>query len=248
MKTQDRIQDTKLEEKFNIVLTLETVDKAVLDWVKKDVNVIVSGESGEQIHVPVMMAVYEKWSKAAKGDTRDKLGKIIFPLVVVRRMSETLDTTRIVPLNPYTDITISTQLNGGISSRYLQSPNHPENIPVYDVYTLPYPNFVNITYNLHVFTKFMSHQNQIISEILDASKTSYKNIWLIGENYKYLGEIGNLSDQSNIDDFSEGERIFQKILPLTIHAYLLPSQKNRDYNVKHTRTFTRSDFTEELED
>jgi hypothetical protein len=245
-ENEDQINNIKVETDIKLDISLETVDETVLNWLKDDVQLLISGESDEQIQVPVVLAPYEKWSRANKGSDRDKFGKVVFPIIVIRRVSEMMDIGRTIPIIDSTNIQIIKQLNPEISSAYLQSPSHKNNIPVYDVYSIPFPNFININYSIHIFTKFMIQQNQILMQILNNPKTSYRSFWIEGEHCRYLVEINDISDSSNIDDFSDGERILQKIISLTVHAYVMPELKNKDNTVKHSRTYTRVEFNEDI--
>ena len=69
--------------------TVEDVDWAVMSYLRDEINPQIV-ENGQVIDIPIMWSNGEKWAQVqARGYMRDRKGKIMTPVISIRRMSIT---------------------------------------------------------------------------------------------------------------------------------------------------------------
>lgn len=222
-------------------LLLKNLDMAVRDWFDKEYPITIDSRQ-----VPVLYMTQERWKQmqspdGTKGDVRDEKGQLILPLVSVRRTSPDTTVVRYAPRVSETDLTyyrrIATDPTNGNARQpgnfSARTPSYPylktkDNV-VYETLKIPYPSFVNLNYEIIVWTSYMSHQNIEQENIFQefAGGRQYFKI----HNYLFLGLLKNINDQSNLNDFTNKEKIIKYQFNLELQAYLIDTK-----NVKITRT------------
>lgn len=244
--SESRIENTKFEQETLIKNTdVYFVDQMVYEWLDSTLDIMTTGQAGKRNKVPIEMATQERWFKALKeNNTRDKNRRVILPHIAIRRTGEKFNDAFLRPIIPETELTISITPYSERSSNYLVSSTpFRSNKIVYDSYTIPQPVFIEVNYDILVRTDFHLNMNEIEMQIL----SSYVNgnnspFWLIKDHYKFLTEIGEPTDQSNTEDFSDSERIIKKIFPITVYPFLIYSSPNQKNKIKISRSSTRISF------
>jgi hypothetical protein len=124
--------------------------------------------------------------------------------------------------------TIATRRNGpaiAFGSGKLNTPFDSANLGqnVFEVITIPYPQFIGLTYNVVFWTQYMQQMNQIIESLMmkfDGQGHEFQ----ISTNKGYLftafvqGPIGN---NDNFDDYTNDERIIKYSFDIKVPAYIL---------------------------
>lgn len=241
------------ESNFSInEITLKSVDKSVQQWFDIDYPVYIDNRK-----VGVLYATSERWARAQKEKGfRDEKGTLILPLISIRRTEPTVMKERFVPsisesditflsrvatvpfnnnerqassvgVNKNFDSTISTLTGKTIENRYLFK---DDNV-VYEILQIPFPSFIALNYDVVVWASYMSHQNIEQENILSQFKGGRQYFKV--DNYFFFGTLTSVTDQSNLEDFSDKEKIIKYIFKLTLQAYLINKK-----DVKFSRSFS----------
>lgn len=180
------------------------LDKGFVEWVGKDLGVVVDGEK-----VPVTFLTAQRWAEFSKTwQSSDKYKNIKIPFISVVRKPDAQPGT-----NP-ADFKIPVRK----TFPYMTIPVWDGNKKGSDVYMIPQPVGVDLTYNIRFFTFRMNELNKLNQKVLTtfASAQAYVNIK--GHFFPiYLESIG---DESTIDDI-EGKRYYVQTYELRMAAYIL---------------------------
>ena len=96
-------------------------------------------------------------------------------------------------------------------------------VNVFEIMEVPYPDFVAITYDIVFWTQYMSQANAMI-ETLMTNFTGQGEEMPITTNggYELVAFFkGSFANQSNLDDFTDSERIIKHNFTVTIPGYVI---------------------------
>ncbi len=206
------------EEIKNISVGLEDIDSAILYYFDEVIKPYVITE-GSKNNIPVIFADAERWKTAQKdGVYRDKEGKIMLPIITVKR--DNLERNR----------SLTTKLDGNkvniyqnYEKRYTKK-NQYDNFsvltnraPVREFYNVVVPDYYTLTYSCNIYVSFYEDLNKIIEAIGFRSDA-------------YWGEPGKFLFKARIDNFpitneiAEGsDRRFLSTFTLVMNGYLTPN-------------------------
>lgn len=234
--------------------TIKTVDQAVFDWFDKTVNARVPvEESGSSVlkKVPVFFSTGERWAVGRTRQTfRDENGVLILPIIAVRRTGIDPDPTRMA-LGCQTDfIQVAVEVDPKTNDiRNLEPAKAPslrrDYPPVFDVFTIPFPDRVVANYQLVVQTQYIGQMNDILQKMwksLDIQKSfvapfvndgrqpprrnqyGSANPYQDPEPLKSPYVVGFFEDTrasaDNFEEFTDTERIIKWTTSLTVPAAL----------------------------
>lgn len=215
-----RAEDVSMrgEDLKDISVGLEDIDSAILYYFQEVIRPYVINEGTKQ-NIPVIFADAERWKTAQKdGVYRDKDGKIMLPIITIRR--DNLERNR----------TISHKLDGNTvnifqtyEKRYTTK-NQYDNfavltnrVPVKEFYNVVVPDYYTLTYTCVIYTSFYEDINKIIEDISFRADS-------------YWGEPGKFLFKARIDSFpitneiNDGvDRRFLSSFNLIMNGYLTPS-------------------------
>jgi hypothetical protein len=210
------------EEIKNISVGLQDIDSAILYYFDEVIKPYVINEGSKQ-NIPIIFADAERWKTAQKdGVYRDKEGKIILPIITVKR--DNLERNR----------SLTTKLDGNkvniyqnYEKRYTKK-NQYDNFavltnraPVREFYNVVVPDYYTLTYTCNIYVSFYEDLNKIIEAIGFRSDA-------------YWGEPGKFLFKARIDNFpitneiAEGsDRRFISTFTLVMNGYLTPNNIDR---------------------
>ncbi len=226
-------------------ITVETVDRAIRDWFDRTVDARVQTPTAELKKVPVIFSSGERWSTGRTRQAfRDDNGVLILPIVSVRRTGISPDPTKLA-LGVQTDkIQIAVQMDSKSNDianleRTKAVPFKRDYPPVYNVYTIPFPERMIATYQLVVQTQFISQMNDILQKVwrsLDIQKSfvapfendgrvpprsyqhgaPYRPVPPLPARY-VVGFMENpINDAGNFEEFTDTERIVKYSAEITV--------------------------------
>jgi hypothetical protein len=221
----DKSRDSQVHD-----IQLKAIDRSVVNWWEKDFPVIINGKN-----VPVIYATAERWAKAQidKG-FRDESGILILPIISIRRTTPDHHKERYVPANTDTNITLTrrvattplseTERQSSVYSR-VADPDYIKSADdvVYEIVQIEFPSFVNLDYEITVWTSYMSHQNLNQENIYKEFRGGRQ--WFHVDDYFFFGKMGTAQDQSNLDEFSDKEKIIKYKFNLALQAYFVDKSK-----------------------
>lgn len=233
----------KGDENTTINIGLEDHDSAIIHYLENVIKPTVTINEN-QVKVPVIYGSPEIWKSVQNdGFYRDKNGKIMVPLIMVKRESFEKDRS------------LGNKLDGNNvhNVQYFETQYSRRN--VYDNFSVLnkqkpqkeyilgiIPDYITLTYKLSIFTDYTSQMNKLI-EAIEFSSDSY---W--GDREKFLFRASITSYPTPILLERGADRTNKSELTLTVHGYIIPNTINvaqagpnpKSYNV------TKAIFTERV--
>ena len=241
---------------------IETIDRAIRDWFDKTVDVRVRIPNGDLMKVPVQFSQGERW--AARSAFRDENGVLILPIIAVRRVGIDPDPTKMA-LGCQTEyITVATMVDPKTNDiQNLEAKKFPgkEYQPIFDVYTIPFPDRVLANYQLVIQAQYISQMNEILQKIwrsLDIQKSFVAPFQNDGRKPPRQNQYGNAnpyepvkplnspyvvgfleetaSDAGNFEEFTDGERIVKYTSSVKVPCALSTSPEGEPPALQVQRT------------
>jgi hypothetical protein len=202
---------------------LQDVDEALLKHINDTIKPSVV-QNGNRIEVPTIYGSPERWkSMQADGYYRDKNGKLMYPLIVVKRD------------NVIKDRTLGRKLDGNRVRLYKEFENQytPRNryddiskienrMPVREYSIVAIPDYVNISYSGIIYTNFVDQMNNLV-EAFNFASDSY---WGDKERFMFRTRIDSFG---TFTEANQGEdRAIRAEFTMTVYGYLIPDTINKD--------------------
>jgi hypothetical protein len=183
----------------------EDMDKSFIDFVDKDIELVVDGEK-----VPVLFLTLQRWSEFSKTwQHSDKFKNVKMPFITIVRQP-----------NPQVGQNQAGLFNipGRKTYTYMKVPTYEGGRTGIDVYKIPQPTSVDITYEVRLFTNKMRDLNKFNIKIQQAFNSIQYYIRVNGHPMPLLLE--SIGDESNIDDF-ENRRFYVQPFEIKLQGYIL---------------------------
>lgn len=215
-------------------IDLRNIDKSVVNWFDRDFPTVINGKK-----VPTLYATAERWARVQKQKGyRDEKGTLILPLISIRRTTPDPLRERYVAEGEETNITlvkrIATVPTGDEKQPSAQDNKVADGVftktadsPIYEVLQIPFPSFVNVDYEVVVWTSYLSHQNKLDETIFKEFRGGRQYFYV--NNYYFFGTLKGTTDQSNFEEFTEKERVIKYSFKLSLHAYFIDKDKVKVY-------------------
>lgn len=227
---------------------LQDVDQAFLNWWDQKLNIHLEDKDGNMQKVPVTFFTAERWIKARQAGVRDKNGTLIVPLIIISRTTTT-DATDGPTGRRFADTqdvhVIARQADKKSSHLKNLLESRPSSIdpslPIYEIYTVPVPDHFSLTYEVAIWVPYMEDMNEIMEKVgQEFNYKSKKSFKFDGPNGMYFVALkeDEVNDDSNLDDFSDNERIIRKEYTFKVSAHILPQSNERRDTFK--RYFSQS--------
>lgn len=233
--------------------TLETIDTGIYEWVNQTLDLHTKTNQGIY-KVPVIWLGTERVFQA-KNDFRfkDKVGKLILPLISINRDSVTKDPTfkgsfqaHIYEQNDYKGGAhkVSEKISGE-KTRNFQNNLKPgtqetgevpeNNLIVKDQYFAPIPTYVTINYTITLRTEFQQQMNDLLTPFV--TKTGQVSAFtFMSQGHKYEAFIQqDYSMNNNTTNIGEDERMFETKVVIKTLGYLVGEGFNRPRPVSARR-------------
>lgn len=233
------------------------VDRTVYNWFDIKHPTMINGRK-----VPVLFGSWERWAQIQGNredenlnTLRDQNGMVKLPMISITRGDVTFDDDRYVrkDQNGFPDVTVVKKIATSKFDKSERVPfqefqlvqtggntrNYKSNLPVYEVQTIPYPDFINLNYTISFWSSYISHVNKFHEMVWqDAYPTDFEY-----KGHRFYANIDTQSDEGNIENFSDEERIIRHTFNMQVSAYLIPKS-----NVKISRSFTKISLQEAVID
>ncbi len=222
-------------------ITLFSIDKAVYDWFNTKHATNIQGRK-----VPVTFGSWERFAQMQDNKyddnlnrMRDPSGMLILPMISIRRGDVTYNTDRFVFQQadgaPRIEISRRIAMSNFDADRRVpfdgphisSSSLRRSDDPVYEVATVPYPDFVSIPYTITFWASYVRHANYFNDRI-------WQNAYptdLTYKGYYFYSFIDSSTNESNEENYTDEERIIRSSFTMNVDGYLI--NKN-DVNVTRT--------------
>jgi hypothetical protein len=226
--------DTKPIEGVTAPVTvgLHTIDSAILKYLQEKIRPVVT-QDNKQIQVPVIYGNPERWKSVQEdGAIRDKNGKILLPIIMVRRTR--MEKNKIFsPVNKYQQYVFKSGWNPRNIYDKFAALNRITPSEVY--HSSMVPDHYNISYEVMIWTEYMEQMNRLVENI---SFESYE-YWGERNNYKFLAKIDSYDQITDLPRASD--RLVRNKFNINVRAYILP-ESALDRNGNRAMT-TRLEFS-----
>ena len=221
--------------------TIEDVDWAIMSYIQDVIKPYVL-ENGARIEVPVMYGNGEKWAQVqAKGFMRDRKGKIMTPVITIRRNSITerdqlkkLDVNR----NPSGNTQIFQNKHSKVN-RYDRFSVQQGAKPLNEYYVASIPEYIDVAYELILWTEYTEQMNSLIEQIMPTGGFAWGTTWKFPTFISdYTFETLNATGE---------DRIVRATLPLVTKATLLMTDELRRSTIQKQYSVKRISFGSEYE-
>jgi hypothetical protein len=205
----------------------EDMDETFIEFIKNGLLLTIDG-----IVVPVIFLTIQRWTEYTKTwEFTDKYKDIKLPFISIVRKPDIQTGQNQAGL---------WNIPGGRTYTYIKVPTWDGSRSGVDLYKVPQPTSVDITYEVRIFTERMKDLNKFNTKIQRAfqSRQSYINV----KGHPMPVHLENISDESNIEDF-ENRRFYVQHFEMKLLGYLLDED---DFEVIPTinRTFVSLELDE----
>jgi len=171
----------------------------------------------EKQKIPVVYGNPERWKSVQKdGYLRDREGVIQIPLVMFKRNSINRDDSLSNTMNRHVSYpSVSRYSKKHRYDKFSAMTGTQKPVEVYDVVI---PDYVNITYEVIIWTDFTEHMNKIV----EAFQYATDEYWGDKGGFKFRVKIDSFDNTTEVSEGSQ--RIVRTNFTMAVYAYLLPEQ------------------------
>ncbi len=99
---------------------------------------------------------------------------------------------------------------------------------VYDIYSIPTPLYLNVTYEIKIRTRYQEQMNQILTPFMTYAGAVTQFIIEHGQHKYEAFFDSNFTFDNNVSDLGEDERIYNTTITINVLGYIFGEGKNRD--------------------
>ena len=205
----------------NFSITLEDIDSAVFYYFKEVIKPYVI-EDGNRVEVPIIYANPERWKSAQMdGNIRDKDGKILFPVITIKKV----DISKVQTLGNKLDG--NKAINHYIVQQRYTKDNQYDNFsailnrqPVKKFQVITIPDYHKITYNCEIHV----NNQRDLDKILEAVTYASHSYWGDPKKFNFMAMIDSIpvSREVNVGDNKKVYAVFDIVL----NGYIIPDSIN----------------------
>lgn len=204
-------------------ISIYDVDEAIFSYMR-DVIVPKLKLDGKEISVPVIYGNAERWKSAQiDGVYRDQRGKIQLPLVMFKRTGQTPNETMAMPNR---QLHYQSYVGYSNKNRYDKFSLLNNFKPRKEIIDITMPDYVNVTYDIMIWTNYTEHMNSIVEQFQWASQ----EYWGERDGFKFRTTIDGFEGVTEVTD--NQERLVRSNFSLTTYAYLLPEAFDNESTIK----------------
>ena len=207
----------------------EDMDETFIDFIQSDKRLSLSID-GEK--VPVIFLTIQRWIEFTKTwQFSDDYKNIKLPFITIIRQTD---------IQQGQNQAGKWNIPGDRTYTYMKVPTWDGIRQGIDLYKVPQPTSVDLTYEVRIFTNKLRHLNRFNNKIQRAfqSRQCYINV----NGHPMPLHLESIGDESNIDDF-ENRRFYAQMFEMKLLGYILDEE---DYEV--IPTINRTVLTLEIDD
>jgi len=184
---------------------IEDMDESFIKFVESNLEISLDGKK-----VPVLFLTIQRWTEYTKTwEFTDNYKDIKLPFItIVRKPDIQVGENQAGLWN----------IPGRRTYTYIKVPTFDGVRKGVDLYKVPQPTSVNIVYEVRLFTERMNDVNVYHAKVQSTFQSRQAYIGVKGHPMPVT--LGNISDESNIDDF-ENRRFYIQLFEMTLLGYLL---------------------------
>ncbi len=186
----------------------EDMDRTFIDFITNDLTITIDGQK-----IPVIFLTIQRWSEFSKTwKFTDKNKDIELPFItIVRKPDIQVGTNQAGLWNIPNDRTYT----------YMKVPTWDGSRKGMDLYKIPQPTSVDITYEVRLFTNRMKDINKLNTKI--HKKFNSRQAYIKVNGHPMPVHLETLGDESNIDDF-ENRRFYVQLFEMKLLGYIMEAE------------------------
>ena len=221
--------------------TIIDIDTAIITYIRDVIQPQII-ENDKVIDVPVFYANGEKWAQfQSRGYMFDDRGKALTPSISIRRNSiadrDTLKTLGINQNQTGNDYVYRNKFT--LKNRYDRFSVLRGVRPSQEFYVSPVPEFVDVSYDILIWTEYTDQMNSIIEQIMPLNGFAWGTTW------KFPTFISDYTFES-INTIGE-DRIVRASLPITVKGTMLMPYELQVSNLRKQYSVKRITFSDEYD-
>jgi hypothetical protein len=183
----------------------EDMDETFVEFVNNELGITIDGEK-----VPVLFLTIQRWSEFSKTwQFTDKYKDIQLPFITVVRQPDIQQGQNQAGL---------WNIPGNRTYTYMKVPTWDGIRNGIDLYKVPQPTSVDVTYEVRIFTNRMRDLNKLNSLVQRTFQS--KQAYINPKGHPMPVHLENISDESNIDDF-ENRKFYVQLFEMKLLGYIL---------------------------
>jgi hypothetical protein len=197
----------------NITIGFYDIDEAIFTQLDR-INLQLT-DGGQVIKVPIYYASPELWTAARRdGYLRDKQGKIMLPVIVLKRTNSG-DDESLKFFNRY--LTSSVMKKYSTKNKYTKfSLLNGQNAPVNEVYNIVFPNHMKLTYHFIIWTEYVEQMNKLVEQI----RFNTGDYWGSSKGFRFRTQVEGFAHTTELQVGED--RIVKTEFDLITHGYIIP--------------------------
>ena len=219
--------------------TIEDIDGAVFNWIDSILNIMVNTHEGVQ-KVNCVFATPER-SNLSKRDkeVRDNKYSLKYPVIAITRGDfmtpkakngslqgsafRNASISLVLPIHAELNPEKTADRANADAKRYAGTLNvrkRPTSRPIYNVYSIPVPTFVEVKYEISLISNFQQQMNEMLNPFIKYSSNinGFKLLYN-GHGYECTFDE-SISNASNLADISDTERVVEYNFNITVRGYI----------------------------
>lgn len=220
-KRRELQRTVKNDNTKNFSIGIRDIDEAIFYYFNNVIKLSVI-QNNKQKNVPILYGSPERWKAVQKdGFYRDKNGKILTPLLMLKR--DSLQKNR----NLGNKMDANNPVNYGIFEKKYSKKNAYDRFSVLNNRTetkeylgVVIPDFVNITYSCIIFTSYIEQMNKLI-EAINYASDSY---WGDPNKFNFRAQI---NDYATTTELTQGQdRTIKTSFTISLLGHIVPDSIN----------------------
>lgn len=201
------------DDQKNITIGLYDIDETILQHLER-INLHVV-DAGNQVKVPMFYGSPELWTAARRdGYLRDKQGKIILPVMILKRTNSG-DDESLRYFNRY--LTSSVIKKYSTKNKYTQfSILSGQNAPVNEVFNMVFPSHMKLTYHFIIWTEYVAQMNLLVEQI----RFNTGDYWGSDKGFRFRTQVEGFGHTTELQVGED--RVVKTEFDLITHGYILP--------------------------
>jgi len=187
-------------------------------------------EFGVKVKVPVMYGSPEKWKNVqADGYFRDKNGKIQSPLIAYKRTGVTKNRTLTSKIDAnFPTLYYSQEVKYNQINKYDQFSILTNSKPIKTYINTVVPDFVDITYDVIVWTDYIEGMNSILESVIYTEGTYWGDI----EKFKFRTKIDSITNTTDL--LQDSDRVVRSTFTVTLFGQIVPDVLAKELSKKQS--------------
>lgn len=222
---------------------IEDIDNAVFYYFQNIIRPFVI-QNGSRIEVPVIYGSPERWKSVQKdGYYRDKLNKVMLPLIMIKRNDITKNRTVANKLDAnFPNLYVSWKKQYSNKNFYNNFSVLANRVPEREYYANVVPDYVTINYECIVMTYYMDQMNKIV-EAINYASDSY---WGDPNRFKFKASIDTFNNTTELA--TDQDRIVRSTFTIKLNGYIIPDTIQKDVTaLKKLPSISKVTFTLETD-